>query len=241
MKPETYDVLAIAAHPDDIEVAMGGTAAKLSHQGFRLLIVDLCGGEPTRHAPPGERKKQARRAAEILGVDRVMLDFQDRLIQDTLEARLQVAGLIRRYRPKWVFTTTLCGIHPDHKAVTEIAEAAVFYARLPKWDQVPGGEQLADTDPWEIDRLFFYYCRMEPTWDRFDFAIDVTPFYEQKQRAMAAYTSIFSGAQKRMPASVEYADRYFGSLVGVQYAEVFRHRSPVVVDDLAVFGKAKFG
>jgi LmbE family N-acetylglucosaminyl deacetylase len=154
---QQYDVIAIAAHPDDIEVAMGGTAAKLSAQGHRLLIVDLCDGEPARHAARGERRKQAQQAAKILGVDRVVLDQQDRLIQDSVEARLKVARLIRQHRPRWVFATTNCGIHPDHKAITGIAEGAVFYARLPKWDQVRGGELLADSEPWEIDRLFFYY------------------------------------------------------------------------------------
>lgn len=84
-----YDILAIAAHPDDIEVAMGGTAAKLSAQGHRLLIVDLCDGEPSRYAKLGERRKQAQKTAKILGVDRVVLDLQDRLIVDSIETRLQ--------------------------------------------------------------------------------------------------------------------------------------------------------
>lgn len=152
-----YDIMAIAAHPDDIEVAMGGTTAKLSEQGHRFLIVDLCEGEPARHAAPGERRKQADQAAEILGVDRVILNLQDRFISDSIAARLQVAKLIRAHQPKWVFATTDCGVHPDHKAIRDITDGAVFYARLPKWEEIPGGELLADAEPWEIERLFFYY------------------------------------------------------------------------------------
>lgn len=152
-----YDILAIAAHPDDIEVAMGGTAAKLAAQEHRLLMVDLSDGEPARHAAAAERRKQAEKAAQILGVDRTILDLQDRFIQDTLQVRLHVAYLIRKHQPKWVFSTTDCGVHPDHKVVRDITDGAIFYSRLPNWDKIPGGEILAKTEPWEIDGLFFYY------------------------------------------------------------------------------------
>jgi N-acetylglucosamine malate deacetylase 1 len=90
-----YDVLAFGAHSDDLEAVMGGTALKLARKGLSVLFVDLCDGEPTRHAVCGERHRQAIRAAEILGVDRTKLDLQDRLITDTVEARLQVPRLLR--------------------------------------------------------------------------------------------------------------------------------------------------
>lgn len=82
---------------------------------------------------------------------------------------------------------------------------------------------------------------MEPVWNRFDFAIDVTQVYNKKHRAMAAYESVFSGNQAQMLQKVEVDDRYYGGLVGVEYAEIFRHRSPVVIEDLSVFGKTRFG
>ena len=236
-----YDVMAIAAHPDDIEVAMGGATAKLSARGYRILIVDLCDGEPTRHAASGVRSKQAKKAARILGVDRLTMDMQDRLIEDSVDSRLQIAHLIRQHQPRWVFTTTQCGVHPDHKSVTGIAEGGVYYARLPNWDRVPGGERLAETDPWEIHRLFYYYCRMEPIWSRFDFAIDVSEVYEKKQQAMAVYEAVFSGKQAQMLDRVEAEDRHYGSMVDVEYAEIFQCRSPLLVDDLDVIGKTRFG
>jgi LmbE family N-acetylglucosaminyl deacetylase len=169
---DRYDVLAIAAHPDDLEAVMGGTAALMADAGSRVLFVDLCSGEPTRYGARGERAEQAARAAQVLGVDRVTLALQDRFIRDSVEARLAVARLIRAHAPR--LATAGCGVHPDHQAATDIVVGAVFYARLPKWDEVPGGEALAGTAPHEVERLFFGHCRMEAPWPRFDFAVDVS-------------------------------------------------------------------
>jgi N-acetylglucosamine malate deacetylase 1 len=238
---QRYDVLAIGAHPDDVEVFMGGTAAKLVRKGSKLLLVDLCDGEPTRHAARGVRRDQALRAAGRLGVDRLTLGYQDRLIADGPECRMEVAALLRTYRPRWVFTSEGCGIHPDHKAVTEIVTNAVFYARLPKWDEVAGGERLAGGEPHEIDRLFFGHCRMELAWDRFDFAVDVTDTYEAKLAALQEYESVFSGDQRELLDRYGAEDRYVGSLVGVRYAEAFKARSPLLVEDPTVFGRVRFG
>jgi LmbE family N-acetylglucosaminyl deacetylase len=235
------DVLAFGAHPDDLEAVMGGTAAKLARKNRSVLFVDLCEGEPARHAARGERQEQALKAAEILGVDRVTLALQDRLIRDTLEARIEVARLLRKHRPRMVFATSGAGVHPDHRALTDIVVNGVFYARLPKWDEVPGGELLRDTSPHEIDRLFFGHCRMEPAWDRFDFAVDVTVLYDQKIAALRAYESVFSGDQATLLDKYDAEDRYVGSLVGVRYAESFRSRSPLLVDGPEVFLKSRFG
>jgi GlcNAc-PI de-N-acetylase len=101
MTPAPYDVLAFGAHPDDLEAVMGGTAAKMAAKGRSILFVDLCDGEPARHAGPGERGKQTAKAASILGVDRCTLRLRDRLIRDTNDARLAVARLIRLHRPRW--------------------------------------------------------------------------------------------------------------------------------------------
>ena len=237
----TFDVIAFGAHPDDLEAVIGGTTVKLVRNGFSVLFVDLCDGEPTRHAARGERDKQAVKAAGILGVERATLTLQDRLITDSVEARLQVARLLREHRPRMVFTTAGAGIHPDHKAVTEIVTNGVFYARLPKWEETAGGECLEGTEPHEIERLFFGHCRMEPPWDRFDFAVDVSEVYELKLAALRAYESVFSGDQATLLDKYNAEDRYVGSLVGVQYAEAFRSRSPLLVEGPEVFLKTRFG
>jgi len=238
---EAYDVVALGAHPDDLEAVMGGTTIKLVQSGRSVLYVDLCAGEPARYAEPGVRHQQAAKAAEILGVDRIALPLADRLIADSMEARLQVARLVRKHKPAMVFTTLGSGVHPDHKAATEIVINGIFYARLPKWDEVPGGEVLRGTDSHEIGRLFFGHCRMEPAWDRFDFAIDVSDVYDRKLDALRAYESVFSGDRSTLPESYGAEDRYIGSLVNVQYAEAFRSRSPLLVDGPEVFLKSRFG
>ncbi len=240
LKP-TFDVIAFGAHPDDLEAVMGGTAVKLARKNFSVLFVDLCEGEPARHAAWGERHKQAFKAAEILGVERTTLTLQDRLITDTVEARLQVARLLRVHRPRMVFTTAGAGVHPDHEAVTKIVTNGVFYARLPKWEEIAGGECMKDTEPHEIQRLFFGHCRMEPAWDRFDFAVDVSDVYDLKVSALRVYESVFSGEQATLLDKYNAEDRYVGSLAGVQYAEAFRSRSPLLVDGPEVFLKTRFG
>ena len=128
------------------KAVIGGTIVKLVRKGLSVLSVDLCEVEPARHAARGERHAQAMKAAEILGVERTTLTLQDRLITDTVEARLQVARLLREHRPSMVFTTPGAGVHPAHKAVTDIVSHGVFYARLPKWNEVAGGEQLQGTE-----------------------------------------------------------------------------------------------
>jgi N-acetylglucosamine malate deacetylase 1 len=239
---QRFDVLAFGAHPDDVEVAMGGTIAKLSDKGLTTLLVDLCDGEPTRHASRGARQCQAAEAARILGATRLTLDFADRLIQDTVEARLEVARLIRVHRPRYVFTTKGSGIHPDHQAVTDIVVNGVFYARLPKWDEVNGASgAIEGTEPHEIDRLFFARCRMEPAWRSVDFTVDVSDLYERKQAAIAAYASVFQGDQARLVERYAAEDQYYGSLLGVRYAEPFQARSPLLVSDPAAFTKVPFG
>lgn len=232
-----YDAIVITAHPDDAEVQMGGTIAKLADQGLDVLIVDLCDGEPADFAEPGVRLEQAARAAEILGADRLILEGQDRLIEDTIPVRLELANIIRRHQPRWVFGTAEACVHPDHAAVEPLVTAAVFYARLKNWGRVPGGEVLAETEPWIVDRLFFPHCKMEPAWgESFDFAVDVSETYERKKQALEQYRSIFEvEASDQLLDLYEAEDMHMGRIFGVGYAEIFKAHSPLLVDDLTVF------
>lgn len=232
-----YDALVVSAHPDDAEVQMGGTLVKLVHEGMRVLLVDLCDGEPSDYAAPSERAAQAMRAAAILGVERVFLGGQDRLLADTQAMRLEVARLIRLHRPRLVFGTTEATTHPDHAVVGPLLSAAVFLARLDHWERVPGGELLADTDPWNVERLFFPHCKMEPAWGRdFAFAVDVSAHYERKRAAINTYGSIFKVEEgDRLLTLYEAEDAYLGRLFGVAYAEAFKSQSPLLVDSPTVF------
>lgn len=232
-----YDALVISAHPDDAEVQMGGTIAKLTQQDLGVLLVDLCNGEPSDTAAPGVRVAQAQRAAAHLGADRLLLGEQDRFITDTPRLRVELANLIRAYRPRFVFATTDACVHPDHAAAGVVASAAVFYARLDHWERVPGGEALAQTEPWAVERLFFPHCKMEPAWGRdFAFAVDVSDTYERKQAALAEYGSIFDVHGKdRLLTLYEAEDAYLGRLFGVAYAEAFRSHSPLLITSPTVF------
>jgi len=232
-----YDALVITAHPDDAEVQMGGTIAKLTDQGVTVLIIDMCDGEPTDFAQPGVRVQQAHRAAKILGAERLILDQQDRLIQDTIPLRLELARLIREHQPRWVFGTAEACVHPDHAAVEPLVTAAVFYARLDNWDRVPGGEVLSGTPPWTVDRLFFPHCKMEPAWgDTFDFAVDVSDTYQRKKQALAEYRAIFEVDEgDQLLDLYEAEDIHMGRLFGIAHAEIFKAHSPLLVDDLTQF------
>lgn len=229
-----FDALVVAAHPDDAESQMGGTLAKLTDRGYRVLLVDLSDGEPASLAARGVRATQAAEAARILGVERVCLGMQDRLVTDSLDARIAVARLIRVHQPRWVFGTGEACVHPDHAAAAGIVRAAVFLARLDKWEEVPGGEALAGQELWAIDRLFFPHCKMEPGWGDSAFAVDVSDVYERKRAALASYQSIFT-AEDRLLALYEAEDQYYGRMVGVRYAEIFKAASLLVVDDPTVF------
>ena len=232
----SYDLMVIAAHPDDAEVQMSGTLAKLTQAGQRTLIIDLCDGEPSDHAQHGVRREHAMRAAQLLGADRIFLELQDRFIADNIPTRLTLAHLIRQHQPKMVFGTTGACIHPDHAAVNPLVTAAVFYARLEHWDRVPGGEVLADTAPWIVSRLFFPHCKMEPTWGDFAFAVDVSDTYSLKQRALAEYKSLFKVNEgDQLLELYEAEDLHLGRLFGVTHAEVFKSLSPLMVSDPTVF------
>jgi LmbE family N-acetylglucosaminyl deacetylase len=237
----SFDVIAFGAHPDDLEVSMGGTASILVASGRRVLFVDLTDGEPARYAPEGGRRENAARAAEILGVERLILGERDRLLRDSVASRLTVARLIREHRPGLVFGTQGDGVHPDHRALTDIVIGGAFYARLPNWDRVDGGEILSGTEPHEIDRLFFARCRMERPWTHFDFAVDVSGVYPKKLDSIRSYESVFQGDQASLVERYRAEDQYVGSLLGVQFAEPFKARTPLLVDSPATFLKVRFG
>ncbi len=230
----SFDALVVAAHPDDAEVQMGGTLAKLARRGQRILLVDLTDGEPTEFAEPGVRARQATEAARILGVERLTLQHRDRLLVDEPGIRLELARLIRQHRPRWVYGTGEACVHPDHAAAAAITRAAVFLARLGQWERVPGGEGLSDQEPWAPDRLFFPHCKMEPAWSEIAFAVDVSEVYEVKRQALAAYGSIFKPAGDQLLMLYEAEDAYFGRMLGVAFAEPFRAASPLLLDDPTV-------
>jgi LmbE family N-acetylglucosaminyl deacetylase len=125
------DVLVIAPHPDDAELGMGGTIGLLLEQGRRVGVLDLTDGEPTPRGSPEIRARETAAASAALGLEwRENLGLPNRRLRATLAARGQLAGVIRRTRPRWLFAPHWVDAHPDHVAATRLAEAARFWAKL---------------------------------------------------------------------------------------------------------------
>ncbi len=126
---DSLDVIAVGAHPDDVEIACGGTLAKLVRQGYRVGIIDLTDGEPTPLSPgPEVRMEEAKAAAEVLGAHRVTLDLPNRRLFDNFEARVALAKEFRKYRPKIVigFGDKTPMASPDHWQAMQITDAALL-------------------------------------------------------------------------------------------------------------------
>src|SRR6478609_163048 len=144
------NIAVLGPHPDDQELAMGGTIALLVAAGHRVTLVDMTTGEPTPFGSEEIRAKEAAAAARVLGVNRVSAGLKNREVLHTLEARHRVAAIYRQLRPDIVFVPYGHDAHPDHVAVTRIAEDARFDAKLTK-SAIPG-------EPWHCKRLIHYFC-----------------------------------------------------------------------------------
>jgi N-acetylglucosamine malate deacetylase 1 len=199
---EQLDVIAVGAHPDDIEIACGGTLAKLARQGHKVGIVDLTDGEPTPgSAGPEVRLEEARKAAETLGVaKRITLDLPNRRLFDTFEARVALAKEFRKHRPRLVIglggkTPTAS---PDHYQASQIIEAAVFYSKLSKWE-----EHFGDLEPYTIPKhleCFLSFRDIFPS-GYSTVVVDIGDTLEAKLAAVKCYVSQFP------PSKAHFAER----------------------------------
>jgi bacillithiol biosynthesis deacetylase BshB1 len=206
-------ILIIAPHPDDAELGMGGSIAKLAAQGHRVHILDMTSGEPTPLGDPVTRVAEAKAAAMILGVERTQLDLPNRQVVHDIPSRHKLAAVIRVHRPDWLFVPYPIDAHPDHVAVTKIAEDARFDAKLTKTN-IPG-------DPWHPKRIIYYFCthlrlNIEPT-----FCLDISDTIEKKMATVSAYQSQFVKNNSPVPEMVRTMARYFGGRIGTDYAEPF--------------------
>jgi bacillithiol biosynthesis deacetylase BshB1 len=205
--------LIIGPHPDDQELGMGGTIARLTEQGHEVHLVDMTTGEPTPLGSPEIRQRESTAAAKILGVTRSQLGLPNREVVHDLPSRHKLAALIRVHRPTVLFLPYPVDAHPDHVAVTRIGEDARFDAKLTK-SKIPG-------DPWYPQRILYYFCthlRMsfQPT-----FCIDITAQIDKKMAAINAYESQFILNKSHVPEMVKSISAYFGNRIGVAHAEPF--------------------
>ncbi|MHC4875976.1 MAG: PIG-L family deacetylase [Planctomycetota bacterium] len=232
--PEPLDVIAVSAHPDDVEIAIGGTIASLARQGYRIGIVDLTDGEPTPGSPgPHVRLEEAKAAAEILGAHvRVTLDLPNRRLFDCFEARVELAKVFRRYRPRLVLgiagKTPMAS--PDHWQASQITDAGVFYSRLTKWD-----DQFEGLPVHTIEKQLWYPLglrSLEPPGGSGSFVVDISETIDLKLESVRAYRTQFPPQKERVFRLVEGQNRYLGSTAGFEAGELLICPTPLGVSDL---------
>lgn len=223
---EPLDVLVVAPHPDDAELGMGGAILRMLQDGWRVGVLDLTSGEPTPFGTPELRREEAGRATEILGLSwRYNLGLPNRSLQPTLEARADLAGVIRLTKPRWLFAPYWVDAHPDHLAATELVEAARFWAKLTKTD-LPG-------EPFHPKRIFYYHCVHLKLVVPPAFILDISDFWERKAASIAAYQSQFvTGRSSEPPTfldSLRDEAAFWGKAIGTRYGEPFSTREPVAL------------
>jgi bacillithiol biosynthesis deacetylase BshB1 len=229
--PSPIDILAIAAHRDDVEQTCGGTLLVQQSLGFHTAILDLTQGESGTRGTAAEREAEANAAARILRVaHREALDLPDGSLQNTLEARLKIAAVLRRLRPRVVILPYWQGRHPDHYTAATLGYEACFAAGLTKLD-IPG----APHRPYKI-LYASLYADVRPT-----FVVDITPHIEPRLSALLAYRSQYGNRPEGAGLFVPEEEirertfasaRHYGLLAGVRYAEPFVQKEVALVQDL---------
>jgi LmbE family N-acetylglucosaminyl deacetylase len=232
-EPE-LDLIAVGAHPDDVEIACGGTLARLARKGYKVGIVDLTDGEPTPHSPgPEVRLAEAERAASILGVvARVNLNMPNRRLFDSFDARIALAKVLRRKKPKVVLgfggKTVLAS--PDHYQAMLITDAAVFYSRLTKWDEFFDGLPT-HTITNQLSFPIALHGLDLPAAPGYIVA-DIGSTLDVKLEAIRAYQTQFPPGKAGIFRAVEAMNRYQGLTAGFEAGELFMTYRSVGVEDL---------
>jgi N-acetylglucosamine malate deacetylase 1 len=229
----SIDILAIAAHRDDVEQTCGGTLLAMHARGWRTGILDLTQGESGTRGTAADREAEANAAARILNVaHREALDLPDGNVQNTLENRLKLAAVLRRLRPRVVILPYWQGRHPDHYTTATLGYESCFVSGLAKIE-TPGGH--APHRPYKI-LYASLYADVRPT-----FVVDITPFAEQRLQSLLAYRSQYGQQPTGTGLFVPEEDirertfataRHYGLLAGVRYAEPFVQKEIGLAEDL---------
>jgi bacillithiol biosynthesis deacetylase BshB1 len=227
------DLLAIAAHPDDVELTCGGTLLKMAQKGYRTGILDLTRGEMGTRGTPEIRLKEAAKAAKILAVKvRKNLGLPDARLAATEEYKLAIAAVIRAWQPHTVILPYWEGRHPDHYTTAILGYEGCFLAGLKRL-------ALAG-EPFRPFKVLYsaMYQDVRPT-----FAVDITAQFERRRRAILAYASQFNPPVRerrskvslpldRFEEEMNLSVRYFGRMIGALYAEPFVVKEIAQVDDV---------
>ena len=221
------DILAIGAHPDDVELGCGGTLAKLISEGKKVAIIDLTEGELGTRGTAETRKEEAANAAKILEVSaRENLKMKDGFLQNSEEYQLRIIKMIRKYQPEIVFANAIDDRHPDHAKAAKLSSDACFLSGLIKIKTLDDGGNLQTF--WRPKQVFHYiqWKNITP-----DFVIDISDFIDKKIEACLAYKTQFYDPSSNEPMtpiatkdfleSLTYRAQDLGRLSGVTYAEGF--------------------
>lgn len=247
--PSTVDVLAIAAHRDDVEQTCGGTLLRVRSLGATTAILDLTQGESGTRGTAEQRAAEAAESARILGVShREALDIPDGRVENTFDNRLKIVAVLRRLRPRVVILPYWSGRHPDHYTSATLGYEACFLSGLanlrPADSELAGsGAQRAAPSAQPPHRPFkivyaSLYADVRPT-----FVVDITPFIEDRHRALMAYQSQYANQSAGSGLFVPEEEirertfaeaRHYGTLAGVRYAEPFVQKEVGLVDDLTL-------
>ena len=239
------DILAIAAHRDDVEQTCGGTLLKMALRGYRTGILDLTRGEMGTRGSMEDREREAGDAARILRVAwRQALDIPDGRVENTWENRIKVARVIREQKPQVLILPYWKGRHPDHYTASVLGYEACFLSGLsklalgaqpPALSPSPSTNDAPAHRPFKIIYASLYYD-VRPT-----FVVDITEQFEARFQSLMAYKTQFSDqeagkdlfpAQGEIRARIEAMARFYGMLGGVTYAEPFLQKEVGLVDDL---------
>ena len=227
------DVLAIAAHRDDVEQTCGGTLLRMASRGLRTAILDLTQGEAGTRGSAEDRANEAAEAARILGVGwRQALDLPDGAVENTLENRLKIVRVLRLVRPRVVILPYWQARHPDHAMTAALGYDACFLSGLAKVE--------TGSDPHRPFKIVYasLYADVRPS-----FVVDITPFIEQRHSALMAYRSQYANQpaggglfvpEEEIRERTFAEARHYGLLAGVRYGEPFVHKEVGLMDDLTL-------
>lgn len=231
------DILAIGAHPDDVELSCGATLAKEVARGKTVGILDLTRGELGTRGTAEIRDTEAERAAEILGAKfRHNLKFSDGFLVNNAASQLEIIKIIRKYRPEIVLCNAIDDRHPDHGKAAKLVSDACFLSGLRRIETIMDNNHQKE---WRPKHVYHYiqWINLEP-----DFVVDVTGYIEKKLEMIFAFKSQFYDPESKDPItpistenfkeSLTYRSRELGRLIGVEYAEGYTSATYPAVDSI---------